>query len=185
MLRHPVVAVSEAGEHNDGNRARDAGAEQEPTDGPNEQHEPGEIRPRAQEEQQHEHKADQCSDEGQRVEELRDDHEGGQEEASDLIVASGERIVDPSAADEEAPLEVILHVGQGTEAVHPQTQAVQLGAGDALVAHQPARRREGDDDRHETDEEDTDSAGPSQTSFLHVLQIGHPFSHSAKVNGNY
>lgn len=62
------------------------------------------------------------------------------QKSANFIVASGEGIVDPAAADEEAPLVVVVDVGQRSEAVHPEAEPVELGAGDAVVAHQPARR---------------------------------------------
>lgn len=99
-----------------------------------------------------------------------------QEEPSDLIVAGCERVVDPTAANEKASLEVVLYVGQRPEAVHPQTQAVQLGAGYSLIAHQPTGRREGNNNGHEADEKHTHPAGSGQAAFLHVGKVSNTFA---------
>lgn len=171
MLGHPIVAISEAGEHDDAERAADAGGQQQPADALDKQHEPGQVGTGAEEVKEDEGEADERPDEAQRVEELRDDHEGGQQEAADLVVAGGEGVVDPPTAHEEAPLEVVLHVGQRPEAVHPQAQSVQLGAGYPLIADQPTGRREGDHDAHEADDEHSHAAITGQAALLHVGQV--------------
>lgn len=91
------------------------------------------------------------------------------QKAANLIVAGRERIVDPAAADEESPLVVVVDVGQGSKAVHPQAEPIELRSGDSIIAHQPAGRGEGDEDANEGNREHRHSAVPRQRSALHVL----------------
>lgn len=97
----------------------------------------------------------------------------GQEETPDLGVASGEWVVDPSAADEVALGLVGLEgIGQGPEAVGPEAQLVELGARDAGVADDPGRGAEGHRDAGEGHEEDPDAHAPREASLLHRRGVG-------------
>ena len=95
-------------------------------------------------------------------------HEGRQKKATNVRVACGERIVDPSAANEEAPRRVhLLRIGQGPEAMGPEAQFVEFRAGDTVIADQPCWCTESYANANEREDEDTDTAIAGKASFLH------------------
>jgi len=53
--------------------------------------------------------------------------------------------------------------------MHPQTEAIKLGAGDAIIADQPAGRCERNDDAYKGDRENRDPAISSQRAALQVF----------------
>lgn len=89
------------------------------------------------------------------------------QEAPDLVVPGGERVVHPAAPHEEPPLVVVVHVRQRPEAVRPQAQPVQLRARNAVVADEPAGRRERHQHRHQRDHKHPDAAISGQRATLH------------------
>lgn len=89
-------------------------------------------------------------------EELGGDHEARDEVAADLVVAGGERVIDPPAAHEEAALGGVLWIWKGAEAVRPEAQAVEAGTCDTVVRDEPAGRTEGDCDHYEGEHEEAE-----------------------------
>lgn len=91
-----------------------------------------------------------------------------QQEAANVGVAGGERVVDPSAADEESSGRVgLLGIRQRPEAVPPETESVELRADDPRIADQPRGRAERDAHAHERHQEHADADVPGQASLLH------------------
>lgn len=73
------------------------------------------------------------------------------QKVSDLVVALGERVEEPAAAREVAPVHGVIVVGQGAEAVDPQPHPLDLSPVDPRVALDPIRGAEGqgDEDGHD------------------------------------
>lgn len=100
---------------------------------------------------------------------MRGYHKRGQEKAADLGVARGERVVDPSATDEESPGRVgLLGIRQRPEAVPPQAKSVELRPDDPRVADQPGGRAERDAHADERHQEHSDAHVAGQAPLLHV-----------------
>lgn len=63
------------------------------------------------------------------------------EEGLEFVISSSVGIKDPAAADEEAHRSIGGNgVGQGSEAMPPESHLLEFGAGDTSVADQPGRR---------------------------------------------
>uniref|UniRef100_A0A8D8FR75 (northern house mosquito) hypothetical protein n=1 Tax=Culex pipiens TaxID=7175 RepID=A0A8D8FR75_CULPI len=167
MFRHPLVLVAKHGKHDYADGPTDAGAHVQETDGPNQLDEELLVGAGAQEEEQHHDHRQNDRDGTQREEELGRDHKRRNQEAPDLVVAGGERVVHPAAPHEEPPLVVVVHVRQRPEAVRPQAQPVQLRARNAVVADEPAGRRERHQHRHQRDHKHPDAAISGQRATLH------------------
>lgn len=93
------------------------------------------------------------------------------QESSNLIVAGGERIEDPSAADEKSPLCIIVNIWQRSKAVRPQAQPIQFGSGNAIVAHYPAGRCKCQTNAYEGDHEQCNAAATRQCPSFHVCPV--------------
>lgn len=166
MARHPLVPVSGGREHDDGDGAAQAPTQQDPGVQLDQRDELLLIRAAAQKIQQSQNGTDQDRYETQREEKLRGHHETRDEKTADLVVARGEGVVDPAAAHEEAVLSGVVGVAQRPEAVRPQAEAIQLGAGDAIVGDQPAGGGESHHDQNEREDEKENSDVSGQRPAL-------------------
>jgi len=157
MLRHPAIPVAKSSEYNHCNGCTYSSTEKHISQRFNERNEVLLIRTSTQDENQYSDGRHQHPDEGQSVEELSGYHEGGQQESTDLIVTRGKWVIHPTAAHEESPLAIVVHVRQRPEAVHPQSQAIQLGARDAVITDQPTGRCKCNHDEGKGEHEDANA----------------------------
>lgn len=91
------------------------------------------------------------------------------QESANLVISCREWIVDPTASNEEPSLVIIVDIWQGSEAMNPQAEAIELSASDAIITHQPAGCRECNANANERNREHCYPTISCQRSTLHIL----------------
>lgn len=91
-----------------------------------------------------------------------------QQKSTDVGVARGKRIVDPSAANEETLGRVrLLRIRQRPEAVSPEPESIELRPDDPRIAHEPRGRAERNAHAEKRQQEHADADVAGQAALLH------------------